>query len=145
MLHNDEILENLKSEQYEIPPSIDLCKILMEKEYYKEIKHIPYYTYFLHLIYSKQGNTNDFVSLSSKLINQKITYRPVSNRIKKNLVELNIIEIDPRYIPRVKCKGYRITSTYLNSEYDKNLTTYIRNKIDGIQMVIQMVIYSICG
>jgi hypothetical protein len=115
---------------YEIPKSINLYQIFTEHDLPREIKHIPKYEYFLHLIYRKQKHTGNYVKLSTKLLRKVISYAPVLSRIKKILKSLDIIDINNSYQAFNNCKGYNIKEQYMIYELNKNLTTYIEEEGD---------------
>lgn len=101
-----------------LPKNLNLEKILQEHP--PNFKYKPqFFYYFVNLIYQiplRYANIDcpdGYVPFSSKKLKRKVnSYK----RYLKYLMEQNILKPDNHYIVTEKCKGYRLTEEYAESE-----------------------------
>jgi len=110
--YNDE----LKKVQFKIPESINLFKILTEHGLIRDYQYIPYYNYFLYLIYRDQKYTSAPVGLKAIYLRNVISRNSTLENIKNNLVKMGIIEINDSYQVNEKCKNYKICDKYMDNK-----------------------------
>jgi hypothetical protein len=155
-----------------LPHNLDLHSLLTAHNKPALIQHLDKFYWFISLLYVKKfvdkrySNADAseyknlghyehkrikrvFIPVHSDKLRQVLTTK-LAKKIIDTLVELKIVEVDKRYMPKEKTKSYRLAAQYHNSDFKKvacqselfnrKLETLKNKELDVLSMVHKQIL-----
>ncbi len=150
----------MELQSFYLPDNLDLQSLLLQHNKPQLIKHLDKFHWFISLLYVKKFIDKRYSELehfekkrikrifmpvhSAKL--KKVLTKRLYKEIIDTCVELQIVEVDNKYMPKEKTKSYRLASVYHNGvtykkvacqnlQFNDKLVELKKREWDGLSMV----------